>query len=137
MRIVKRQELMTLPAGTLYANVYTSGKSSGFLTRGLSVFGGALHEVDGRAYDFTERDVASVETADDAQQFERSTGLLAGSSYPVNTGYGRDGMFDDEDQYFVYEESDIESVLADVLPAYPTAAQRPVATEHEWELSRW
>lgn len=122
MRIVKRQELMTLPVGTLYMNVYTSAGSSGFTTRGLAVFGGALYEVDGRAYDFTERDVASAAADDYGQQSERTTGLLAGSSYPVNPSYGRDGMFEDDDQYLVYEDADIESILTDVLKAYPGVA---------------
>lgn len=121
MRIVKRQELMSMPKGTLFTNVYLRDGYAEWLDGGLEVFGGALYGVDGRAYDFASRSIGTFQSDSSDEHWQRHDDLLNGASYPVNTDYGREGMFDDDAQYLVYEQADVECILSDVLKAYPGA----------------
>lgn len=121
MRIVKRQELMGMPNGTLFSHVYMREGYAEWVDGGLEVFGGALYEADGRAYDFASRSVDTHQSVDSGDHWQRHDDLIRGASYPVNADYGREGEFDDEARYLVYEQADIECILTDVLKAYPGA----------------
>lgn len=121
MRIVKRQELMSMPKGTLFTDVYLRDGYAEWVDGGWEVFGGALREADGRAWDFISRSIDTHQSDSSVEHWQRHEDLINGASYPVNTDYGREGMFDDDAQYLVYEQADIECILADVLKAYPGA----------------
>jgi hypothetical protein len=108
---------MKLPEGVLFS----SGRQCAF--GGLKVKGETL-----ASNDWIERDLLDV----DPPQIDSTGGrpdykdifqtldemLLAGTSHPLNTSYGRDGRFDDEDVFLVFERPDLlelQRVIAKAL----------------------
>ena len=107
MKVIDRHELMSLPSGTVYAKggecYFTSlevkgetikhqGKDADFFSRNLMWPNGCQNEV----YDtfFTKR-----------------------LSFPINETEGRDGCYDDDDLFMVYEAGDLKSLSAVILNA--------------------
>lgn len=99
MRIYNRREFMALPAGT----VFCKGRPAVF--EGLRVKG----ETDGN--DFEVRDLKWIDANDSGQAFDRLDEMEKnGASYPMETAYGRDGFFDEQDVFLVYEPADLEEL---------------------------
>lgn len=104
MRIVTRQQLLEMPRGTLFAEAFDPCNYGP-----LCIFGGEFGP------DFTERSITACESDGSEQYIERSQEMWeTGASYPVNTDYGREGMFDDSMRYLVYEPADIESIISEL-----------------------
>lgn len=105
MRIYSRQDFMTLPEGVIFAK----GKPWFFGT--LSVKGDTIF-MEGRAIDFGVRDLVNIESHDSGEWSDRLEEMLENkASYPMNDSYGRDGCFDDEDVFLVYETQDIKKLI--------------------------
>lgn len=109
MRIVKRDEFLKLPAGTIFA------KGQPMYFESLSVKGDSLPN------DFIYRQLVWFEshgdTKDEYDQGRRYDAMVEnGASFPINDAYGRDGCFDDDDLFLVYEEADL-AVLRDLIDA--------------------
>lgn len=104
MRIVKRQELMAMPAGT----VYSLGEPMAF--SGLYVKG------DTMGSDFAMCSLLDDFGEDDTDVLEVVDKLRRGEDVPLQFGkmYGREGMFDDEQKYAVWSSDDV-LYLADFL----------------------
>lgn len=104
LKIYTRTEFMKLPAGTLYAK----GKPwyfDGFHVKGDTI----VHE--GRAIDFGTRDLVCIESHDSGEMIDRLEAMRAdGASFPMEDAYGRDGCFDDEDLFLVWEGPDLEEM---------------------------
>jgi len=97
MRIFNRQDFLKLPAGILYS----SGKKWYF---------NAIH-VKGYSYenDFIELDITRIDAHDSGELFDRWDEMLdKGASYPFDEEcYGRNGAFDNEDIFMVFEPADL------------------------------
>jgi hypothetical protein len=108
MRLVKRQELMTLPSGTLFAACHQPW-----------VFGDLELKLDtivrdGQNADFWVRTLAWVDADDTGMALDRLDAMAADStvSHPVDEVASRHGLYDDDRLYLVYEPADTQSLIA-------------------------
>ena len=100
MRLYRRADFLKLPEGTIYA-------------KGQPQFFGGI-EVKGESLpnDFITLGLVWFESGGDCGG-EKDLGyrfdnmLENGASYPMQSSYGRDGCFDDEDIFLVWEEADL------------------------------
>lgn len=107
MRIYNRVEFMKLPEGTLYVkgSPHAYGNS-------LCVKGETLQDMDGKDSDWFHRDLTEVEAQRSDQAMDRMDEMLEkGASYPVSAGTGRDGCFDPNDTFLVYEKADLDEMM--------------------------
>lgn len=106
MRIVSRRELMAMEPGVLYAEVLEDGQFGE-----LHIYGGSSGN------DFVIRSLMTPDAHDSDELWERQDEMLAnGASYPIDSAYGRDGLFDDDIRYLVYDEADVVSIVKDLRP---------------------
>lgn len=102
MRIYNRQDFMTLPEGVIFA------KGKPWYFGSLSIKGGTII-ADGKAIDFSYCCLVDIDSHDSGEWGQRMEDMLTnGASYPINDSYGRDGCFDEEDIFLVYEPADIK-----------------------------
>jgi hypothetical protein len=95
MKLVNLQEFVKLPAGTIYKK--TSGSE-------LEIKGDWVSD-DGR--DWTSTEFA----ADCDHGTDTHIGLMIGESYPIRTEiYGRDGYFEDDVEFLIYEKWDLQQL---------------------------
>jgi hypothetical protein len=95
MRLLNLKDFIQLPAGTIYK------KNSG---NELEIKGDWVSD-DGRDWSST---LFSADCGDDQDTY---IGLMIGESYPIQTEmYGRDGCFDDDEQFLIYEKWDLEQL---------------------------
>jgi hypothetical protein len=109
MKIVSREDFTRLPAGTIYA------KTKPCYFEELSVKGDTL----GR--DWLCRGLCDYEAAGefiDAWSAMRDRG----ESRPLSESQGRDGCFDDEDSFLIYEAADLD-MLADIVAQAKTVTK--------------
>lgn len=122
MRILRRDEFLKLPAGVLFC------KGKPWYFESLHVKGDTITNSDGKPIDFGHRDLCFVAMGHDSGELMRRMDemLEDGASYPVEVNYGRDGCFDDEDLFLVYEAADLHSLQAAITEALEEepAAQR-------------
>jgi hypothetical protein len=95
MKLVNLNEFIRLPAGTLYK------KQSGVE---LEIKGDWVSD-DGRDWSTTSF------AANCGNDQDTHIGLMIGESYPIQTEmYGRDGCFQDDEQFLIYEKWDLEQL---------------------------
>jgi hypothetical protein len=118
MRIYTRREFLKLPEGTVYA----SGKEwyfEGPKIKGKTIW---FDDIENDIHDFYEQDFNWVEGKDSGECFDRLADMLAtGSSYPMQNSICRDGMFDPDDLFLVYEKADLEILKAYIEEAIELA----------------
>lgn len=121
MRLYRRDAFLSLPPGTVYC------KGEPWAFGNLQIKGESLL-YGGGSGDWVCLDPQGIESRDSGQENDRLEEMLAnGVSYPMNTDTMRDGFFDPDDLFLVYESDDLEkliSLLDDALPA-------PVQKEQE------
>lgn len=107
MRLVKRQELMTLPKGTLFAPLHEPW-----------VFGdvdmkGDTFQHNGANYDFLVLSLAWPEADDTGMALDCLDEMASDSSvsYSPEYAYARHGLYDDDRLYLVYEAADAENLI--------------------------
>lgn len=106
MRIYRREAFMALPEGVLFA------KGKPWYFESLHVKGETL-SWGGENRDFTLRDLVWVDGhGSEGSALALDMMLEAGESYPLETLYGRDGCFDEEDLFLVYEAADLRALRA-------------------------
>lgn len=115
MRIYNRDEFLKLPAGTIFAK----GKPQYF--ESLSV------KADSMPNDFIYRQLVWFEShGDTGDEFDLGRRFNAmvenGASFRMEQSYGRDGCFDDEDLFLVYESADLLE-LREIIDAALALAQ--------------
>ncbi len=110
MKIVSKQELMTMPVGTPFAE-YTGG----FWPDGFDIFAGSTcSDVE----DFYFRSIATAESEDMYEMIGRHEGMAAyGDSYPVDLTISREGMYDPNTRYLVWEPDDVRRIVNLLLGA--------------------
>lgn len=97
MRVVDRDTFLTLPAGTIYC------KGTRWIFGGLNM----KHENCGKN-DWYAADPAWVDGADSSECLDRLEEMLAkGASYPMQDSICRDGLFNDEAVFLIYERADL------------------------------
>lgn len=106
MRIFSRTAFMDLPEGVLFS------KGQPWFWDGLNVKGETLIH-NGKAIDFGERSLLCIEAHDSGDLISRYELMhLRGASFPMEDAYGRDGCFDDNDLFLVWESEDLSELLA-------------------------
>lgn len=102
MRLYNRQEFMKLPAGTIFA------KGKEWYFESIDVKDETcVHE--GKNIDFFVHGLDWVDADSSDQAFERLEDMKTnGTSYPMQNSISRDGCFDEEDLFLVYEKKDLK-----------------------------
>jgi len=96
MKLMKLEEFIKLPAGTIYKK-----NSGGGL---LEIKGGWVSD-DGNDW---SSDLFAADCKDDQ---DTHIAMLYGESFPIQTDrYGRDGCFDADEYFYVYESWDLEQL---------------------------
>lgn len=99
MRIYTREEFLKLPEGVLFC------KGKPWYWGDFSVKGESLQT------DFIYRSLCWVDAESSGDATDKMERMLnEGASEPMETAYGRDGMFDGEDLFLVFEESDLREL---------------------------
>ena len=97
MRIVDRKTFLAMPAGTIFAQ----GKQWYF--GNLEVKGGTIGEND-----FGYFDPCWVDAHESGEAVARLDEMLStGRSYPMTDGFGRDGSFEDDAIFMIFERDDL------------------------------
>lgn len=124
MKVLRRDAFLALPAGVIFAK----GKPWYFETP--HVKGETIH-FDGKAIDFMHRDLVQISSHGSSDLFERLDEMLeTGASYPLNESDGRDGCFDDEDLFLIYEAADLDQMQAAVEEARDAILGLPSGITH-------
>lgn len=108
MKIVDRAAFLKLPAGVIYA------QGEPWVFDGLHVKGENVNDNDwyARPLDW----IASGK--DDGEQFSRLNLMLeAGASYPIADYEQRDGSFNADAIFLIYEAADLDSLQRDIEAA--------------------
>lgn len=116
MKIYRRKEFLTLPEGVLFC------KGKPWYWETPCIKGDTLTNTT--VGDFSERQLCWVDANDSGEAFNRLDLMLeTGASFPMEEAYGRDGCFDEEDLFLVFEKADIAELVrllataADVTPS--------------------
>lgn len=109
MRLVKRQELMTLPKGTLFAELHEPWVFGDVEIKGDT----CLDARTGENFDFWVLQLAWPDAVDTGEAFDRLAQMVADStvSYPPGYVYARHGLYDDDRPYLVYEKADVDNLI--------------------------
>lgn len=98
MRVVDRAGFLALPAGTVYAKIPQK-----WIVGDICVKAGNCGDNDWfyESFDWVD--------AGDSNEAVRRLDEMAdsGASYPVQKGAGRDGLFDPDDLFLIYEPDDV------------------------------
>lgn len=99
MRVYNRAEFLKLPAGTIFA------KSKQWYFNGLAI----KDETAGD--DWWELNPAWIDGEGSHVWFDRLAEMLVkGTSYPMDDSIGRDGMYDADAIFLIFEKADLEKL---------------------------
>jgi hypothetical protein len=116
MRIYNRAAFLLLPAGTMYCQ----GKP--WMFDGICIKGDNIDH-DGVPNDWTYLSPEWIESEGDSDQWMKLQEMVdVGASYPMATSYGRDGRFDNDDLFLVFEPDDLAKLAGFVATAKEIAA---------------
>jgi hypothetical protein len=109
MRLVKRPEFMTLPAGTMAAPLLQKWVFGEPFIKGDTLF----DTLGAKAFDFDMLEPNWVEADDSDEAIDRLEEMYADSSvsYPAQMSVGREGLYDDDRVYLVYEAADVVALV--------------------------
>ena len=108
MRVVNRSEFMMLPIGTIFSE-WDGSECIGMKVKNKTLFG-----YDGKAIDYIEANIInSIENNGTESFFEKVDLVNDGESVSLDMSYyGRNGLFDDEQKYAIYEEGDLLQMIS-------------------------
>ncbi|TDZ92131.1 hypothetical protein CCUG60885_04245 [Mycobacteroides salmoniphilum] len=110
MRLVKKPEFVTLPAGTLYCELREK-----WVFGELRLKGETISEDD-----YWVRELDWIDGDDPGEIFDRLEAMASDSSvsFPAPESYSRGGNFRDDTMFLVYERDDVVALITDlILPA--------------------
>ena len=111
MRVLNRKDFLALPADTIYA------KGQPWAFTGLRIKGDTIG-----INDWAYLDPAWVSANDSGEASCRLDEMLgAGASYPMEEDYGRDGCFDEDEVFLVFERTDLEKLRGMIDAALSTS----------------
>lgn len=127
MRIVNRQQFMELPSGTIYRKFTTPYAFQEIEVKFDSYTlpnGKYIDPSTGQCSDFVCMGLAEVEWDETSQMFERLDEMMEqGASYPLDLDCaGRDGCFEPEAMFLVFERDDViklRDFLTELLATWP------------------
>lgn len=114
MKIVNRAEFLKLPAGTVYA------KGEPWVFETICIKGESLSFGIGDWFYLNPADIDAHDSGEAAERFEEMLDL--GKSYPMGETIGRDGCFDANDIFLVFEKADLEKFRGFVDKAIEVSA---------------
>jgi len=119
MRIFRRDDFMNLPAGVLYS------KGKPWYFDGLMRKDETIEVDQGRPIDWLYQDLVNIDMgADSGEWADRLEHMLEyGSSQPMEDGTSRDGCFDEDELFLVFEPADLvrlQAIISDALKIAPT-----------------
>lgn len=118
MRIVDRKTFLTLPVGTAYCK---GREPPTWIFEGICFKG---EPMDDGVDDWREIDHAWVDADDSNQAFDRLDEMLAtGRSYPMQDSQCRDGLFDQNIVFIIFDIEDLYSWLDDIYYAILAATR--------------
>lgn len=102
MKILNRKQFLALPEGVLYI----SGTPWAF---GNLHIKGRTSELFGKPYnDWYEIDLTYIEHEESGQYFDKLQEMRdTGKSYPLEISQTRNGLFDEDELFLVYEKADL------------------------------
>lgn len=109
MRIVNRKEFLKMPAGTVFSKYVPCAFD------GLQIKVSEPGDYGNADFDFDEligalECVVGDEYGDNCEEMEK------GASLPVDFEYtGRDGLFEDEQLFGIYEREDVEKLISRLI----------------------
>lgn len=111
MRVVDRKTFLRLPAGTIYCKGHPW------------VFGSICVKADSLANDWIYLDPAGPSAHDSGEASDLlEQSLATGSSFACEDAMGRDGCFNEEDVFLIFERADLESLRSYIDRAIEGAA---------------
>ena len=114
MRILNRDEFLKMPEGTLFS------KGQPIYFNGLFVKGESMPN------DFIYRDLIDWENTGSEDMVSRFYEMVDGKkSFPINEDYGRDGCFNKDDLFLIYEAEDLANLVATILTAMNLLQLKP------------
>src|SRR4051812_22218193 len=116
MRIYRRNAFLALPPGVVYC------QDEEYTFSGLRIKDRTIHDDLGVAIDWLFLDLQDIDAESSAQREDRYGDMYErGVSYPLNTLLERDGMFDPDPLFLVYEPDDLRALIAllDTAPPLP------------------
>lgn len=129
MRVVDRKTFLTLPRGTIYA------KGSRWAFEDLCIKGDTMSAGN----DWSSLCPAWVAAHDSGEAFARLEQMLeTGASYPMEESYCRDGCYEDDAIFLIFERADLIKLRGFVDAAIygPGATDRTVLDAEEETLKR-
>jgi len=110
MRLVTQTELMKLPEGALYARLYRPWVFADLCIKGDNV----------GSKDFYERSLNWVDANDSLEAVDRLDAMMEDStlSFPVAQAYQREGLYEQDAHYLVYELEDVKLLVGELRQAY-------------------
>jgi hypothetical protein len=108
MKIYRRADFLKLPAGIIFC------KGEPFCWENIHIKGDSIYnDLDPTYNDWFEIDPCTVASRGSSQEMERLEDMLEnGTSFPMSEGSGRDGCFEKDAIFLVWEETDLH-ILAD------------------------
>lgn len=104
MKILSRQQFLNLPEGVLYC-VNRTKEEVGFSD--LKIKGETLSNNN----DWFEICLTCYEHHDTGELIERHDDMLKGVSYPLEISQCRNGLFEDDNIFLVYEKKDLSQLI--------------------------
>lgn len=115
MRLVNKKEFLKQHDGTLY---FEKVSDNACYFGDLCVKGESISDFDFYSMDLNSPDLSPYRNEQYYESFER---MDNGESLKVDFYYGgRDGMYDDNDMYYILEKEDVKSLLDVITEAYKT-----------------
>jgi hypothetical protein len=103
MRIYRRSDFLKLPAGVIFA------KGQPFAFDEIQIKGDSLPN------DFFCRSWTWIKAYDSGEAMHRLDQMLEQeASFPIEDGEGRDGLFDDDAIFIVFEPADLQKMREDI-----------------------
>ena len=100
MKIYNKKDFLKLPPGTFFS------KGVQWSMDGFCIKGESLGDID-----FFYLSLFDIEAYDSGELVDRQYEMLEkGSSYPINQYEMRDGCFDDNDIFLVFEKEDLKRI---------------------------
>lgn len=108
MRIVNRAEMKAMPVGTLYTELGDTQRH-GWPAAPDSIFLGAIEGMN----DFNMVSIGSPDAESSHVLFDRHREMEeTGAAYPVGLATDREGLYDDDLRYLVWEPEDVRDIIA-------------------------
>lgn len=103
MKIINRKAFLAMPEGTVYAKI-----PKRWIVDDLCV------KYDSLANDWFYMSFDWVDAENSVEASQRMNQMEQGSSYPIQKSITRDGLFDETDQFLIYEKNDIDFIIAEL-----------------------